>query len=92
MVAGCRGVSCSADKAAVLAEAKEAEGLLTADDAVDASVYIKIMEKVIEKGDKYVSGELKRVNGMISADSISAVKKTTFQRKANVLRAFTETD
>ena len=82
----------SSDKAAVLAEAKDAEALLTADEAVDASLYVKIMEKVVEKGNKYVATELKRLTGLIDADSISETKKTLFQRRANVLRAFTESD
>jgi endoplasmic reticulum protein 29 len=80
----------SSDKAKVLAEAKDAEALLTADQAVDATLYVKVMEKVLEKGDAYVASELKRLNSMISADSVSAVKKTLFQRRANVLKAFTE--
>ena len=82
----------SSDKAAGLAEAKDAEALLTADEAVDASLYVKIMEKVVEKGNKYVATELKRLTGLIDADSISETKKTLFQRRANVLRAFTESD
>ncbi len=48
------------------------------------------MEKTIEKGDKYPATELKRLEAMIASDSISAVKKTLFQLRANVLRAFTD--
>lgn len=80
----------STDKAKALAEAKDAEALLTADEAVDASVYIKVMEKVVEKGDGYVASELARLGKMISAESVNPVKKTLFQRKVNVLTAFTE--
>ena len=66
------------------------EALLTADDAVDATLYVKVMEKVVEKGSTYVSTELKRVTGMAEADSVSPAKKTLFQRRMNVLTAFTE--
>jgi protein disulfide-isomerase A6 len=81
------GVS-GADKAAILEEAKEAEALLTADEAVDAGLYIKAMEKVIEKGASYLTSEVARLNGMVAAESVSPAKKTLFMKRINVLKAF----
>ncbi len=49
---------------------------------------MQTMEKVLEKGTKYVATELKRLNGMIDSDVVAPSKKTAFMLKANVLSVF----
>lgn len=46
---------------------------------------------MIEKGASYAADELKRLTGMIESEVVSAVKKTAFMLKANVLSAFQST-
>lgn len=46
------------------------------------------MKKVLAKGSGYVSKEIARLQGMINSDSVSAVKKTLFQVRTNILKQF----
>jgi protein disulfide-isomerase A6 len=79
----------SKDKKGVLAEAQDvASSLPTPAEKAKADVYLKIMGKILEKGDAYVAKELARVTGMISSESIAKSKKTELQIKKNVLDVF----
>lgn len=81
-------VAAGANKAAVLKDAKASLSILTKEELESANVYIKTMEKIIEKGASYAAKEAKRLNGMIDSDVVSASKKTAFMVKANILAAF----
>lgn len=50
--------------------------------------YISIAEKVLNKGKDYIANEMARLGGMLKNPGVAAEKKTTFQLKQNVLRAF----
>jgi len=81
-------VAAGADKAAILKEAKGTVSILTPAEVDSANLYIKVMEKIIEKGAGYPAAELKRLNTMIDGDGVSPSKKTAFMLRANVLAAF----
>jgi len=53
-----------------------------------AKVYIKVAEKVLEKGAGYVANELARLGSLISKGSLLPKARKTFQLKHNVLSAF----
>jgi len=77
-----------ADKSSILADAKSSVAILTPAEAEAANVYIKIMEKILEKGAGYPATELKRLSGMINNDGVNPSKKTAFMIRANILSAF----
>eukprot|EP00440_Ansanella_granifera_P027574 gb/GFBE01029953.1/.p1 GENE.gb/GFBE01029953.1/~~gb/GFBE01029953.1/.p1 ORF type:complete len:209 (+),score=74.86 gb/GFBE01029953.1/:1-627(+) len=73
---------------AVLAEAKKlAEGQFSSDRK--AAIYVKIMEKIKEKGEDYVSSELKRVS-KIAEGKVAPGKKAELEDKIKVLGVFAE--
>jgi protein disulfide-isomerase A6 len=57
-------------------------------DEAHSRTYIKIAEKVIEKGAGYVSAELARLTSLLKKGSLLPKARTTFQLKHNVLSAF----
>eukprot|EP00435_Cladocopium_sp_Y103_P019252 s1297_g4.t1 len=69
---------------AVLDEAKKvAEGI----PDKKAAIYIKIMQKIKEKGEGYVAAEVERV-GKISGVSLAAEKKAELEEKLKILEIF----
>lgn len=46
------------------------------------------MQKVIEKGDDYISNEVKRLNGLIENKSTKDDKKREFLKRVSVLKVF----
>jgi len=70
-----------------LAKAKDlAAGQFSADRK--AAVYVKVMEKVKEKGEGYLAAETERVNKILSGH-VTAEKKAELTDKIRVLNAFT---
>jgi len=69
---------------AVLEEARK-----VAEDIPDkkAAIYIKIMQKIKEKGEGYVAAEVERV-GKISGVSLAAEKKAELEEKLKILEIF----
>ena len=63
------------------------EGLEDENDKKNAKVYIKIMEKILEKGDDYVSTETKRVGGLAEG-KVTSDKKEMFKTRINILSSF----
>lgn len=78
----------SKSRSTVLAEAQEIATSLDAADKAKADNYLRIMGKIIEKGDGYITTEAKRIDGMLASDSINKQKKTELLLKRNVLEAF----
>mmetsp|Transcript_43728 Transcript_43728/g.89353 ORF Transcript_43728/g.89353 Transcript_43728/m.89353 type:complete len:96 (-) Transcript_43728:145-432(-) len=52
-----------------------------------AAIYIKIMQKIKEKGEGYVAAEVERV-GKISGVSLAAEKKAELEEKLKILEIF----
>ena len=52
--------------------------------------YTKVMEKVIEKGNEFVSIEFNRLARMISGGQLSAAKIDSFMKRQNVLARFND--
>jgi protein disulfide-isomerase-like protein len=67
---------------------KSAITALEGTDASKGKLYVTVAEKILAKGNDYVKNEMARLGGMLKNSGILAEKKTTFQLKQNVLRAF----
>ncbi|PNH11560.1 putative protein disulfide-isomerase A6 [Tetrabaena socialis] len=79
------------DKAAVLAEATAALAALEEADAkANGALYIKFMEKAVEKGADYLGKEKARLDKMLSSGSVSSSKVDEMSRKTSVLGAFVD--
>ncbi|RWS28896.1 endoplasmic reticulum resident protein 29-like protein [Leptotrombidium deliense] len=78
-------------KQKVLSEAeKKAEGL-SDEEKKSADVYVKLMQKVVERGDKFVASEHERVKNII-AGKVSETKKKEMQARLNILQSFIPSD
>lgn len=99
---GCTGCIQTFDELAVkFIKEKSVEGkkklLLKAEDLWDkakgnqdqksAEVYVKVMRKMIEKGEEFLSSESSRVENLIKG-KISKEKKEELQQRINILQAF----
>ena len=67
-----------------------ASGNLEADsrEAGYARIYVKVAEKMLEKGPEYVQKELARLTSVMSKGSLLPKARKTFQLKHNVLSAY----
>jgi len=70
---------------------KVAKGLTEAGQKKSADTYIKMMHKVIEKGDDFVKNEVERTE-KIQQGKISKEKKTEMLNKLNILQSFRSKD
>ena len=101
-VSGLEGCTEEGDKAAkqfMNAQPDAREALMSAfekdlagmdKDSIAASMgdsYVKIMKKVMEKGDEYIPAEKARVTKLIDG-KLSEDKKNAFKRRLNVLGSF----
>ena len=75
------------ERAALVAEAKQAAAELDAAAKENADLYLKYMEKVVAKGKEYVATEVARLQKLV-ASGMSAVKQTEVTRKISVLSSF----
>ena len=50
--------------------------------------YVKVLERIKQKGPGYVGEELKRLQGLLDKDSISAEKKKLFMIRKDILESF----
>ena len=69
----------------------EIETLVNAMDGQDklhGGLYIKAIQKILDRGTIYVEMEITRLEKMIQSDSVSEEKKTLFILRQNILRAF----
>ena len=62
--------------------------LETTADKNAATVYLKVMEKVLATGDEYITKETARVNKLLKG-KLSDEKKTSMRLRLNVLASFT---
>ncbi|KAF2363119.1 Endoplasmic reticulum resident protein 29 C-terminal [Trinorchestia longiramus] len=67
---------------------KEALKVKTVEDKTSADIYIKILEKMIEKGDDFVKQERTRVKGLMEKQKLTDEKKKSMLIKLNVLKSF----
>lgn len=52
-----------------------------------ATYYVKVMKKMVEKGNDYVKSEIERLGRLLSGD-VSAKKNDEFTKRQNILRKF----
>jgi protein disulfide-isomerase A6 len=67
---------------AIIADLKEEK------DKKNADAYVKIMGKIVEKGEAYLATETKRIEGLLTSESLNPVKKRELTMKKNVLAVF----
>lgn len=72
-----------------VAALRNAVASLSGDAAKHAQHYMKVAEKVLEKGAAYVEQERARLDRMISSEAVKPQKKTLFMLRRNILDAFT---
>ncbi|KAG2501842.1 hypothetical protein HYH03_000340 [Edaphochlamys debaryana] len=82
----------AADKAALITEAKEAVEKLEGEAKANGALYVKFMEKAVEKGADYLKKEQARLDKMLGTGSVAAAKVDEMSRKTSVLSAFAEDD
>lgn len=73
---------------ALISKLKDAVAKLSGQKKDDGKLYVKIAQKIAEKGNDYVDSEIARLENMVSSPSVSAKKKTLFYRRKNILAAF----
>lgn len=56
-----------------------------------AEVYVKVMRKILEKGDGFLASELSRVNAL-SKGKLAKEKKDEMDRRLNILMSFQPTN
>ena len=72
----------------IFEQAKEiSKQLVKEEDKKSADIYIKLMEKVIERGSMFIKSEQERVKNLISG-KITEVKKNDMQTRLNILESF----
>jgi len=52
-----------------------------------ATYYVKVMKKVVDKGNDFVKTEIERLGRMLSGD-LSAKKSDEFTKRQNILKKF----
>eukprot|EP00644_Phytophthora_capsici_P001215 jgi/Phyca11/511936/fgenesh2_kg.PHYCAscaffold_105_\ len=63
---------------------------LEGNDAKYGTLYIKAIKKIVAKGPAYVESEIKRLEGLLENDNVTAQKKTLFALRKNILEFFQE--
>lgn len=72
-------------------KAKVFEGTLPEKQRLAAKVYVKTMEKILEKGDVFVQTEQSRIEGLLKG-KLSNEKKRSMEEKRNILHSFSHKD
>eukprot|EP00118_Oscarella_pearsei_P024959 m.307205 g.307205 ORF g.307205 m.307205 type:complete len:288 (+) comp42017_c0_seq1:877-1740(+) len=80
-----RFMSAGEHRQQVIEEAQKAAD--AEEDKKTAGLYVKLMGKIVEKGDGYVESETKRVKGLAEG-RISKEKKDMFKLRLNILSSF----
>ncbi|XP_015786819.1 endoplasmic reticulum resident protein 29 [Tetranychus urticae] len=83
----------SKDQQAKLLEKAQSQAtkLTKEDDKKSADIYIKLMQKVIERGSKFIESEKVRVKNIMDG-KISKTKKEEMQARLNILASFIASD
>lgn len=73
----------------MMKQAKEmiARGMDSKQSEEMANIYIKLMEKILDKGDEFVKNEIQRVEN-IRKTKIPVEKKENLQKRLNILQSF----
>lgn len=72
----------------LLEKAESVVEKLSGDAAKHGNLYVKAIKKILDKGDKYVAGEIKRLSALIDNENVTPQKKTLFALRKNILEAF----
>lgn len=72
----------------LVAEANAVLASLDGPAAENGKHYVKVMEKILDKGAGYVAAEIKRLSGMLDKDSISPEKRMLFMVRKDILESF----
>jgi protein disulfide-isomerase A6 len=76
------------DKAALVAETKAASADLEGEEKANSDLYVKLMEKAVEKGADYLSKEKARLSKMLSSGALSVPKIEEITKKVAIIAAF----
>ncbi|XP_058790407.1 endoplasmic reticulum resident protein 29 [Phymastichus coffea] len=79
------------DRQAILNKAKVFEETLPEEHRPAAKVYVKMMEKIMDKGDVFVQTEQTRIDGLLKG-KLSKEKKRNMEERRNILQSFTHRD
>ena len=75
------------DRKSILKQAQDVAAKLNQDKKQSAKVYLKLMERVIERGDIFLQSERERVNNLLSGQ-MSEQKKKQLMITLNILESF----
>jgi endoplasmic reticulum protein 29 len=72
----------------IISDAKDKLNALTNDEhKKSADIYVKLMQKVIERGNQFIDSEIERVKNIISG-KLADNKKTEMKGRLNILQSF----
>mmetsp|Transcript_27918 Transcript_27918/g.61277 ORF Transcript_27918/g.61277 Transcript_27918/m.61277 type:complete len:250 (-) Transcript_27918:220-969(-) len=77
----------AADKSALIKEAKAKIAKVAAEEKENAELYVKLMEKAVEKGVDYLAKEKSRLEKMLGSGGVHSSKVDEMSRKASILGA-----
>ncbi|XP_024939869.1 endoplasmic reticulum resident protein 29 [Cephus cinctus] len=75
----------------ILERAKIFEDTLSEEQRTAAKVYVKLMERIMERGDVFVQTEQTRLEGLLKG-KLSNDKKRVMEERRNILQSFTSRD
>lgn len=75
----------------IIQKAKVFEETLPENVRPAAKVYVKMMEKIFDRGDVFVQTEQSRLEGLLKT-KLSDAKKRSMEEKINILHSFTHRD
>ncbi|XP_011499669.1 PREDICTED: endoplasmic reticulum resident protein 29 [Ceratosolen solmsi marchali] len=79
------------DRQEILNKAKVFQETLPEEHRTAAKVYVKTMEKIMERGDIFVQTEQTRIEGLLKG-KLSNDKKRSMEERRNILHSFTRRD
>ena len=75
-------------KSIVIKAEEEWSKIKNPEEAASAEIYVKIMKKILHKGNEFIKNEKERVEGLIK-NKISKEKKQEMEGRLNILKSFT---
>jgi len=85
-------ISSTEDREKLLEEASKVTDGLEGKDKSSGDIYLKLMQKVIERGDKFVLSELERVKNLLSGGKMNDSKRKDLQQRVNIIQSFRSND
>jgi len=76
-----------ADSRVSSVEAAEA-AVAGVEDAVSGAYYVKVMKKILDKGDVYIATEIARLEKMLDGGKMAGEKRDNMYRRKNILAVF----